>query len=395
MLNRMLSLLLALVLLCAPAAFAEDESAALAMDELTEWADSLKARAMAASPMNDPAAPDSSTEDGFAFVYDFATLYMDRPEMTAEAVVRGILVTSPEEEGPRGTRVDYLADEVLDAFYNENDNLAGDENFATLYVSDTMPSGALWGWVQRDGQRVLAIQYAVHEQAATGGDGYTDAGLVYTIQNDYVSAIRAYGLDARIDAAAAQTNLDSVNEVASATGYVRIPVSYTGEMPPMSREDLVFSGIDFLSVTPESAVAALGECREDVWMQDDTGEHLRTMEFEHCTITFVYNADKSAVKPYMLLIDMDGMEGPRAVRIGDSFASIRNRFRHGEGEYDGVSKETLYGTEGSGDWGCAEYGQNADAVLRYAVATDENTAVVLHMAFEVMQLNEVMIYLAD
>ena len=130
-------------------------------------------------------------------------------------------------------------------------------------------------------------------------------------------------------------------------------------------------------------------------MQDDTGEHLRTMEFEHCTITFVYNADKSAVKPYMLLIDMDGMEGPRAVRIGDSFASIRNRFRHGEGEYDGVSKETLYGTEGSGDWGCAEYGQNADAVLRYAVATDENTAVVLHMAFEVMQLNEVMIYLAD
>ena len=33
MLNRMLSLLLALVLLCAPAAFAEDESAALAMDE--------------------------------------------------------------------------------------------------------------------------------------------------------------------------------------------------------------------------------------------------------------------------------------------------------------------------------------------------------------------------
>ena len=394
MLNRMLSLLLALVLLCAPA-LAEDDRSALTLEDLTQWASALKARAMTAELLNDPAAPEAFTEDGYAFVYDFATLYMDRPEMTEESVVRTIVMTDGEEAGPRGTRVDYLSSEILDSFYNENDRLAGDESFAALYVSDTMPSGALWGWVQRDGQRILAIQYAVHEQAATGGDGYTDAGLVYTIQSDLVTAIRAYGLDARIDEAAVRANLASVNEVAQLKDYTQIPLSYAGDMPVLEREDLVFSGIDFLSVTPESAANALGVCREDVWMQDDNGEHLRTMEFAYCTITFVYNADKTSVQPYMLLIDLDGMEGPRAVRIGDTFASVRNRFRHGEGEYDGISAEVLYGTEGTDAWGMADYGFNADATLRYGVNIGDSANVVLHMSFEMMELTEIMLYLAD
>ena len=245
------------------------------------------------------------------------------------------------QRGPRGVGIDYLTSEVIGAFYNENESLAGDESFAVLYLSDTMPTGALWGWVQRDGQRVQTIQYAIHDQLTTGGEGYTDAGLIFTIQSDSVAAIRAYGLDARVGEDVVLANIDAVQEVASHTGYVQVPLSYAGEMSPLLREDMVFSGVDFISMTPASAEAALGASSETIWVQDDNGEYLCTMEFPSCSVTFVFDQNKQNPRPYMMLIDLDEMEGPRAVRLGDTFASVFNRFRHGEGTFDGVSTEVL------------------------------------------------------
>ncbi len=396
MLKRMLCLALALVLVlsCAPAMAEEYLDGALTMEELTAWAAGFKARAMESTPYNNPSDPESYSEDGYAFIYDFGTLYMDRPEMTDEAVLRGLVITSYEERGPRGVGIDYLTSEVIGAFYNENEALAGDESFAVLYLSDTMPTGALWGWVQRDGQRVQTIQYAIHDQLTTGGEGYTDAGLIFTMQSDSVAAIRAYGLDARVGEDVVLANIDAVQEVASHTGYVQVPLSYAGEMSPLLREDMVFSGVDFISMTPASAEAALGAASETIWVQDDNGEYLCTMEFPSCSVTFVFDQNKQNPRPYMMLIDLDEMEGPRAVRLGDTFASVFNRFRHGEGTFDGVSTEVLYGTEGTAPWGVATYGSNADATLRYAVETERGT-VVLHMTFEMMQLSEIMLYMAD
>ena len=396
MLKRMLCLALALVLVlsCVPAMAEEYLDGALTMEELTAWAAGFKARAMESTPYNNPYDPESYSEDGYAFIYDFGTLYMDRPEMTDEAVLRGLVITSYEERGPRGVGIDYLTSEVIGAFYNENEALAGDESFAVLYLSDTMPTGALWGWVQRDGQRVQTIQYAIHDQLTTGGEGYTDAGLIFTMQSDSVAAIRAYGLDTRVSEDVVLANIDAVQEVASHTGYVQVPLSYAGEMSPLLREDMVFSGVDFISMTPASAEAALGAASETIWVQDDNGEYLCTMEFPSCSVTFVFDQNKQNPRPYMMLIDLDEMEGPRAVRLGDTFASVFNRFRHGEGTFDGVSTEVLYGTEGTAPWGVATYGSNADATLRYAVETERGT-VVLHMTFEMMQLSEIMLYMAD
>lgn len=393
--KRLFCLLTALMmaLLCLPVC-AETAADALTYDELSAWVAEYKTRALAAQPLNDPTAAEAYSEDGYAFAYDFGVLYMDRPEMTDEAVVRSLVVTSPLEAGPRGTAVDWTAQEVLDAFYNENTLLDGDRSFAYLYLSDAMPSGAMWAWVQRDGQRVQAIQYATHEQLATGGEGYADAGLVYTVENNLVAAIRAYGMDARITEEAANLNLESVQQVAATTGYTQVPLSLMGDTAQFEREDLIFSGLDFLNLTPESAEAALGSCRDDAWMADDTGEHLRTMEFAACTVTFIYDADKQNCHPYMLLIDTDGMEGPRAVRNGDTLATVLNRFRHGEGEYNTeTGVEVLYGTEGVAPWGTAEY-YDTSATLRYVLVAGTET-IVLHMGFEHMQLCEVMLYMAD
>ena len=354
--KRLFGLLCALVMaaLCLPV-LAEDTGDALTLEELEAWVESYKERALAAEPMNDPTEDAAFSEDGYAFIYDFATLYMDRPEMTEDSVVRNLVVTAPDEAGPRGTCIDMQPTEVLAAFYNENPSLAGDRGFATLYLSNMMPAGAQWAWVQRDGQRILTIQYAIQEQAATGGDGYTDAGLIYTVQDDLVVAIRAYGLDSRIDAQTVQENVDAVQQVAEESYYTQVPTSLMGtDLEAFNREDLHVEDMDFLTLTPEQAEAALGACQEDAWMEDDTGEFIRTMEFPACEITFIYDAQKQNPKVDMLAIDMDSMEGPRSVRLGDTVSSVLNRFRHGEGELDGVSREVLYGTEGTGSWGTAE-----------------------------------------
>lgn len=394
MMKKCVALFLALMMaLSLTTAVAESDADALDYDELMDWAEGFKERALAAgAPLNDPTEEAAYTEDGYAFVYDFATLYMDRPEMTADSVLQAVVVYSPEEQGPRGTGVDQLSSEVLNAFYNENDDLQGDSSFAALYVSDTMPAGALWGWVQRDGQRIETIQYAVHEQLSSGGDGYTDCGLVYTLSDNLVAAIRAYGLNETISADEVRSNLDAVQEVSEKTEYAQVPTSINGsELEMFDRDDLIFSGLDFLSLTPEEAEARLGAAQEDDWMEDE-GAYLRSMEFASCTMTFSYDAQKQNPTLEMLSIDMDGLEGPRCVRIGDTLSSVISRFRNGEGDYDGVSREVLYGDGENAPYGLAEYGDDATAGLWYAAKLEDGRTVVLSMSFEQMYLSDITLY---
>ena len=392
--KKCVALFLALMMvLSLTTAVAESDADALDYDELMNWAEGFKTRALAAgAPLNDPTEEAAYTEDGYAFVYDFATLYMDRPEMTADSVLQAVVVYSPEEQGPRGTGVDQLSSEVLNAFYNENDDLQGDSSFAALYVSDTMPAGALWGWVQRDGQRIETIQYAVHEQLSSGGDGYTDCGLVYTLSDNLVAAIRAYGLNETISADEVRSNLDAVQEVSEKTEYAQVPTSINGSKLEMfDRDDLIFSGLDFLSLTPDEAEARLGAAQEDDWMEDE-GAYLRSMEFASCTMTFSYDAQKQNPTLEMLSIDMDGLEGPRCVRIGDTLSSVISRFRNGEGDYDGVSREVLYGDGENAPYGLAEYGDDATAGLWYAAKLEDGRTVVLSMSFEQMYLSDITLY---
>ena len=394
MMKKCVALFLALMMaLSLTTAVAESDADALDYDELMNWAEGFKTRALAAgAPLNDPTEEAAYTEDGYAFVYDFATLYMDRPEMTADSVLQAVVVYSPEEQGPRGTGVDQLSSEVLNAFYNENNDLQGDSSFAALYVSDTMPAGALWGWVQRDGQRIETIQYAVHEQLSSGGDGYTDCGLVYTLSDNLVAAIRAYGLNETISADEVRSNLDAVQEVSEKTEYAQVPTSINGsELEMFDRDDLIFSGLDFLSLTPEEAEARLGAAQEDDWMEDE-GAYLRSMEFASCTMTFSYDAQKQNPTLEMLSIDMDGLEGPRCVRIGDTLSSVISRFRNGEGDYDGVSREVLYGDGENAPYGLAEYGDDATAGLWYAAKLEDGRTVVLSMSFEQMYLSDITLY---
>ena len=391
MMKKMLCVLLAM-LLCPVLATAEESAAGLlTSQELAAWAESYIARARAAETVNSPA--DSQTPEGYEFIYDFATLYADTPTLDEDTTVSAIVLTSEEEEGPRGVTVNSSLDAVLDAYYSENPTLRGNRESAVLYAVDRLPDSAAWGQVLRDGQRVQTVQYAVHEQLATRGEGYTDAGVIYTMAENRVAAVRVYGLNSRITRGDANAIMYDVMLAALDHEYAQVPFSYDGlELTAFSQEDLTFSGLDFLTLTPEKAIEALGEPMNDVWLPNGSAGYLRVMSFPSCDITYLFNPERTQGSIYMLAFTADGLEGPRAVRISDSFSSVYNRFRNGEGEYQDNGDERLYGTPGQGSFGLATYGSDASAILRYGFALEDGRQITLQLNFTVMECTEIMLY---
>lgn len=192
MLKNALCAVLACMMLPAVAGAVETEGK-ITMEELTAWTDNYHERAMASAPLNDPTDPAAFSEDGYALIYDFAYIYADRPEMTADTVINAIVLWSEEEVGPRGVRVDQDIQQALTFFYNENETLDGSWESALLYISDLMPEEAGFGTLLRDGQRIGVVQYSVFEGLEEGG--YSDAGLLLTVQDGVISAVRVYGLN--------------------------------------------------------------------------------------------------------------------------------------------------------------------------------------------------------
>ncbi len=392
--KKMLCLLLALLLLPLTA-WAEDQAAdTLTLDEVYFWAESYRQRALTAVPLNDPEA--DHTEEGYKFVYEFATLYADAPVMSADTAVYAVVVTTSEEEGPRGLRVDDDLNQVTAAFYTENPELNGSYNAAVIYAMDMMPESYKWAEALRDGQQVHTVQYGVHDRLSGGGDGYTDAGFIFTMNENLVSAIRAYGLNSRVSAEDVYGVVNDLILQGMETGYSQVPFSFDGaQLDKFDADDLIFSGIDLLASTPDTLHAVLGDPMSDEWMDDGEYGYTRTLVYKNCEIVFQYDVYKANPKMYMLLITEDTMEGPRCVRIGDSFASVLNRFRNGEGENDesgdGMT-EMLYGTLDGSEFGEAQYG--AITTLRYGLTLEDGTKVVLHLTFNMTRLTEIMLYTA-
>ncbi len=386
-------LCLALCLLLMPwAALAEDLAAdTLLLSEIMDLMNHYHELAMDEAPLNDPAA--DLTEEGYRFVYPFVTLYADTAIMSQDTVVNTVVLTSAEAEGPRGVCVEDDINAVLSAFYTENGNLAGTRESAVIYNMDMLPEVYRWAEVQRDGQRVHTIQYAVHQQMTTGSEGYTDAGVIFTMNENMVDAIRIYGANSRVPAEAVDEVLANMNLKALENAYTQMPFSYDGAaLEKFGPQDLLMSGLDFLSCTPEDAIAVLGDPISDTWMDDGENGCIRTLVFEAGEMVFTYDVNKQNPAVYMLLLTTGGFEGPRCVRVGDSFASIFNRFRNGEGDYEDTA-ELLYGSLDGSEYGVAEYG---DAMtLRYGFTLADGTQVVLHLTFGMTVLQEIMLYVAN
>ncbi len=389
--KKMLCVLLAVLLLPVMALAEESTAKTLTCQELTAWAANYLTRALASAPLNNPA--DSLTADGYEFVYDFATIYADTPDMSSDTAINAVVLTSDGENGPRSLSVGSAMSEVLGAYYNENADLTGTKESAVLYTMNLLPASAAWGQVLRDGQRVQTIQYGVHEQMATGGEGYTDAGVIYTMLENRVSTVRVYGLNSRVTTQQVGELINRLTSAAQEAAYKQVPFSYDGlTLTAFAQEDLLFSGLDFLALTPEAAAQVLGEPVSDTWMEDGDTGYTRSQVYDGFELTYEYDKNKENCKVYMLLITKDGLEGPRGVRCGDAFSNVYNRFRNGAGEYGDDGVEMLYGENGKGAYGKATYGDDASARLRYAFDLADGRTVVLQLDFAVMELTQIMLF---
>ena len=394
MMKRLFCLLLSAMLLCcaAGAALAADSGAdPLTWAEVVAWARALEMEGRAQQPLNDPHDEMALSEDGYAYIYDFGTLYFSSPDLTEDTVLRGAVVLGEEMEGPRGTNTLMSAGQLLSAFYNENENLQGTREGALLYLSVNLPEGMWWGRVQRDGQWLETVQYTAHEQREDGL--YTDGGLVYTLQDNSVAAIRVFGLDAAVEASALEAEENLLLPELNASGYAMVPSSAVGaENAVFGEDDLSFMGLDVRFCTPEDAISVLGEPEANEEISDETGARMRVMSFDGCTLVFMKDPLAGAPQLVLLTIDGENLEGPRALRVGDSLNMAMQRFRSGEGELDGLT-ETLYGTAGEGSWGEAVYGDDASATLRYGLTLDDGRQVLLAADFEMYALKEINITL--
>lgn len=362
----------------------------LSLAELKEWTAALEQAASESTLYNDPADPAYHSDEGYAYIYDFGILYYSGPSRSEGAVLLEAVVYDDGVAGPRGINTLMTVNELLDSFYSENETLAGTFTDAVLYYGEDLPEGLHWGCVQRDGQWIGSVQYAVHEEVADGL--YTDCGLICTIQQNTVVAIRAYGLQQTASAEEIREESAALLETLGRTEYSMVPTSTDGSaLPLFSADDLSFLGIDFLSCTPEDAVAALGTPDADD-MSGSEDQVMRTMSFRGCE--FVFLTDESG-RPALTLVSIeDGtVEGPRCLRVGDSVAMVTQRFRFGEGEYDAAAgTQVLYGSEESGRWGIAEYGDDASVVIRYGLTLPDGRKVVLMASFEMLELANIMIY---
>ncbi len=371
-------------------AIAEDDTVPpLSLEDIADITAKIVTLAKTQEPIIKPSSEEDLTEDGYAFVYDFGTLYLNHPSMDEGSTLLQFVIQSEDVTASRNTCVGQTLQDLLASYTSENPLLRGDYNHAVLYLYNELPQQASWAWLARDGQRIQSVQYTLHARMSDGQ--YSDLGILYTLSSGLVDSIRVFGLTNRVSQSDVMSTLDLVAQSQKSTAYSQVTTSFDGlTLTPFSEADLTFSGIDFLHTSPEELNQHFGEPIEDTQMQDSDGSYVRMVDYGPCEIFYHYDASMENPSILSLTVGTDGFEGPRAIRVGDTFASVLSRFRFGEGEYDG-EHEVLYGTPADGNYAFCEYGQDASAVLRYFTKTQDGNVIELMAIFEDMILTEFLV----
>ena len=99
MMKKLLSLCLLLCLLAPvlPARAMDPGTDPLGWEELSAWAAAYLDRALSSELLNDPHDNQAFTEDGYAYVYDFGTLFMSHPDMDEGCRLMGLVLIEEEE----------------------------------------------------------------------------------------------------------------------------------------------------------------------------------------------------------------------------------------------------------------------------------------------------------
>ncbi len=365
--KRLIALLLALglALSCLPAAVAAADP--LTRMELNAWRDQLLKDSLDASYTVENA------DDGlYAMVFDWYTLLTDTQRLSSATRILEVifdLVPDEDQQTPadiRGIRPGDGIDAVLAAWPNENDSLAGTREEAVLYQEGSLPGQASAGVLRRSGQRAESITYSLYQMTT---DGVSLSKVIYTVTGGFVDTIEIAFDDEMLTLADAQAEIGAILDLQETTEFSAfLSGDESGEADVFNGDDLLFSGIDFLNVTPEQLIELLGDDYAEEWAEDGDGM-IRVMEWHALKAAFVCDADGNLIELDNLSMDEDLLTGPRGLTVGDTLDVVLGRFRYEATEVGGFHT-WLYGTEGEGDYAVMDSQYPGEADLHYATVVD-------------------------
>ena len=389
MLRKILCILAVLAMCTMVSAFAEEAPQPVTAEELAVLLETVRTEALAAVPLNDPAAEDAQSEDGTCFQYENALIYAEGTVLSADTPVNALVFE--DSEGPvfRGTGIDTRLDELLAVIPVENRELAGSREEAVLFLQETEEGGFVYGRILRDGQRVQAVEYG---EVLPEGEQYRRAAVTCRMQSGLVTSLRADGLNpsggALMDSAHAEELLAELKELSGHDEYRAVASSVNGlELTPFDENDLIFDGFSYPALQP----ATLPGMPEQELIDNGDGTWLMRCDAESYEAVFRCDGqgENAEILSFTLLDDMT--EGPRCVRLGDLFSDDFCRFRSGENEMAEDMTELLYGTEDTDSWGYADYNPE-DMTLRYVTGTAAGVRVELLLKYENNILTEIILH---
>lgn len=391
--KKLLSVLMTVCLVCALClpALAE-EVAPLTVDEVDAFLELLREEAMqdenlTVVPSEEGGVYNATFAGGMLVLAEDAlhenTAIVGAELSASRADLRELSITTSVDEMPLGA---HLGD-VLAAYPCDNAVLYGTYEEAVLAMSGSLPGTAFAGVAQREGQRVNQVIYYAYE---TLGNATVRVQVAYRFDENQLMGISIVGAE---EVENAQAEMDAYAALQEEMAYYAYPSSQDGsELDVFVREDLAFSGLDFLSMDYETLVERFGTPASDEWLEDTDGAFIRTCVWEGMEVTFKYDAQKQFVAPTHLVVTGVMLEGPRGVRVGDSMNSILYRFRHGEGDtVDGAM--VLYGEANAAPYGQLRY-EGTGAYLTYLAQVPGGT-VGLYLNCDHMQLTSYMLAMLD
>ena len=380
MTKRILSLLLAFLLLTG-AALAEtvytlpetEESASLTYEEMEIYLAGL-----VKSALNDPdlsvSPGDFDAQHWLWAAFRGGILEIEEEQLTEDSIV-SYAELSAEQADPRGLRLGDSLRQILAVYPCDNPDLLGSYYDATLFVSGEKPEVCV-GWLLRDGQRVMEVVYTVYHWQE---DGVAHLSIRFMLDQGVITGILIGPRTLYTEEEALEEIGDIADSQEITDYYAYIQSEYGPDLGVFQREDLSFSGVDFLDLTAEDALAAFGPAAEDAWTQDSTGEWLRILHWDGVSLILVYDVNRQFIRVDSLTVSADVLEGPRGVRVGDYLDTVIFRFRHSEGGFTDTGM-TMYGDGETPPYGLLAYDAEG-AALTYALSLEDGETVLWYLTF--------------
>jgi len=360
------------VLCCALPAFAQQQ---LVSDELLNWRQALE-EALPALCERAPEGIFDDEHEAWSFACPFGFVLSDHAK-AFEGTISQVEIINSALACPRGVRVGDSLAQVLVAYGCDESDISQGASCVTLY---TDASSLSWGWLLR-GSEEDCLQFAA-PAAAEGMEGYVwDLNIRYLISDGVVSSIVADGFAQGIPLAEAQANFSAADE-AFLHPVQSAAASSLSQGPAFEAADLVFSGLDFSSLTLDSLLSVLGE---PVQTEDDT-QGVRNCVFDG--VLAECRLEDEIWKVNALVVTSPSFSGPRGVSPGVSAASVLEAF----GGYQLPEDSTLlYEDLSSGSWG--QYTLEGDqSSVTYGVTLEDSHRYVLTVTFSQGAVTEYLMY---